>query len=234
MKAPALKEAIYCSNISKIFGADKTRVNALRHVYFSAALGRLTLLVGPSGCGKTTLLSVITGLLEPTEGRLQLLGRDLAKLSNADKLLFRRTNIGFVFQMYHLLPSLSACENAAVPLLAAGTDWKLALHKSKAILSQLGLGGRLDALPAQLSGGEQQRVAIARAMVHEPKLIVCDEPTSALDGETGKIVMELLSQKALSPDRAIIVVTHDERIFSFADSIAYMNDGQVTHMSYPY
>ncbi len=224
--------AILCENLTKTFGEGETAVHALRGINFRAQLGKLTLLVGPSGCGKTTLLSVITGLLDATAGHLNILNQDPAKASASQRLLFRRDNIGFVFQSYNLLPALTAAENAAIPLLAAGTPWEVALAKSEQVLTTLGLKKRLLARPAELSGGEQQRVAIARAIVHEPRLIVCDEPTSALDAQTGHSVMELLSKTVLSPERAIIVVTHDERIFPFAHTIAHMNDGVITRTDY--
>jgi putative ABC transport system ATP-binding protein len=141
--------------------------------------------------------------------------------------LFRRKNLGFVFQQYNLLPALTAAENAAVPLLAAGVSRKSAVDRASALLAELGLEQRLHSLPSQLSGGQQQRVALARALVHEPRLVVCDEPTAALDHETGQAVMELLTKVAVRRDRAVIVVTHDSRIFDFADRIARMDDGRI-------
>jgi putative ABC transport system ATP-binding protein len=142
-------------------------------------------------------------------------------------VLFRRQNLGFVFQEYNLLPALTAAENVALPLLAAGVGRRSAVERGRQLLESLGVGARADALPAELSGGQQQRVALARALVHEPRLIVCDEPTSALDAETGQRVMELLAQVAVRPERAVLVVTHDSRIFDFASAIAHMNDGRI-------
>jgi putative ABC transport system ATP-binding protein len=196
-------------------------------VDFEARYGEMTLLVGPSGCGKTTLLSVVAGLLNKTGGHIDVLGTDVETLRGSESVLFRRRNLGFVFQQYNLLPALSAAENAAVPLLAAGMKRKTAVEKAMALLDQLGMGARSQARPNQLSGGQQQRVAIARALIHEPRLLVCDEPTAALDAETGHSVMELLRDAAVRPDRAVIVVTHDSRVFGFGDRIAYMNDGRV-------
>src|SRR5207244_4875426 len=221
--------AISCRGVHKHFG-NGTRVQALRGVDFEARLGELTFIVGPSGCGKTTLLSVITGLLDPSDGEVELFGRNAGRLPANQQILFRRENIGFVFQQFNLLPALTAAENAAVPLIAAGMKRTEAVDRAKALLDQLGLNGRRDALPATLSGGEQQRVAVARALVHEPRLIVCDEPTSALDGRTGHAVMELLSATAVRPDRAVIIVTHDARIFDFADQIAHMDDGRIVSL----
>jgi putative ABC transport system ATP-binding protein len=187
----------------------------------------MTLLVGPSGCGKTTLLSVITGLLDTNDGELAVLDEPLNQLPSQQRVLFRRRNLGFVFQEYNLLPALTAAENVALPLLAAGVARRRAVERGRRLLDSLGMGARADSLPSQLSGGEQQRVALARALVHEPRLIVCDEPTSALDADTGHRVMELLAQVAVRPERAVLVVTHDSRIFDFASGIAHMNDGQI-------
>jgi putative ABC transport system ATP-binding protein len=219
--------AVVCRDLTKDFGSGEAAVRVLRGVDFEARYGEITLLVGPSGCGKTTLLSVIAGLLDKTSGHIDVLGTDIERLKGSDAVLFRRRNLGFVFQQYNLLPSLTAAENAAVPLLAAGMKRRQAVDKSAALLEQLGLTGRTHAKPNQLSGGQQQRVAIARALVHEPKLLVCDEPTAALDAESGHSVMELLRAAALRPDRAVIVVTHDSRVFEFGDRIAHMNDGRV-------
>jgi putative ABC transport system ATP-binding protein len=220
--------AVECRELTKDFGAGEGRVKVLRGVDFEAPYGEMTLLVGPSGCGKTTLLCVVAGLLNKTGGHIEVLGTDVEKLGGADAVRFRRQNLGFVFQQYNLLPALTAAENAAVPLLAAGEKRSSAVDKAAAMLEQLGMGERIYSRPNQLSGGQQQRVAIARALVHEPKLLVCDEPTAALDAETGHTVMELLRSAAVRPDRAVVVVTHDSRVFSFGDRIAYMNDGRIT------
>ena len=220
--------AVRCDDIHKSFGSGETRVEVLRGIDFTAAMGDITFLVGPSGCGKTTLVSIIAGLLDATSGTVELFGTEVARLSSRDRVLFRRKNLGFVFQQYNLLPTLSAAENAAVPLLAAGVPRKSALDRAAHVLDRLGLGSRTKALPKVLSGGQQQRVALARALVHEPRLVICDEPTAALDAESGHAVMELLSQTAVHPDRAVIVVSHDNRVFHFADRLAFMNDGTIT------
>ena len=167
-------------------------MKVLRGVDFQVRYGEMTFLVGPSGCGKTTLLSVVAGLLDPSGGDLSVLGTEIAKLRSGEAVLFRRKNLGFVFQQFNLLPALTAAENASVPLLAAGWGRKKAVEKAVALLQDLGLGDRAHAKPNQLSGGQQQRVAFARALIHEPRLLVCDEPTSALDaasrdGVTAKV-----------------------------------------------
>jgi len=223
--------AVACSRVTKHFGEGDHRVEVLRGVDLTIPFGEMTLLVGPSGCGKTTMLSVVAGLLDRSGGELNVLGRDLAELSGSDAVIFRRRNLGFVFQQFNLLPSLTAAENAAVPLLAAGVKRKQAVDRASALLHDLGLGSRAHAFPNQLSGGQQQRVALARALVHDPRLVVCDEPTSALDHETGQVVMDLLARIAVKPGRAVVVVTHDSRVFSFADRIAHMDDGRIEAVS---
>lgn len=219
--------AVTTRQLTKEFGQGDNKALVLRGVDFHVGFGEMTMLVGPSGCGKTTLLSVIAGLLDPTGGSVEVLGHCLSSMNGSDAVLFRRRNLGFVFQQYNLLPALTAAENAAVPLLAAGMKRAHAVEKSVALLETLGLGHRAHAKPNELSGGQQQRVALARALVHDPRLIVCDEPTSALDHESGHAVMELLTRTAVKSDRAVIVVTHDARVFDFADRIAHMDDGHI-------
>lgn len=219
--------AVECRGLTKEFGKGESRTRVLRGIDLNVQLGELSFLVGPSGCGKTTLLSVIAGLLERTDGELRVLGAGASRMSDREKVMFRRKNIGFMFQQFNLLPALTAGENAAVPLLAAKVPREEALAKADALLDALGLSARSKALPSELSGGQQQRVALARALIHDPRLLVCDEPTSALDAETGRAVMDLLASTAVRPDRAVLVVTHDSRVFGFADTTAYMNDGRI-------
>src|SRR5256712_328065 len=219
--------AAECRAVEKDFGRGETRIRALRRVDLSVPFGELTMLVGPSGCGKTTLLSVIAGVLNPTGGEVEVLGERVDSLPGDRLVRFRRKNLGFVFQQFNLLPALTAAENAAIPLLASGLPRKPSVERAAELLDRLGMGDRIHAYPSQLSGGQQQRVAFARALVHDPRLIVCDEPTSALDAETGHQVMELLASHAVRPDRATIVVTHDNRVFPFADRIVHMEDGHI-------
>jgi putative ABC transport system ATP-binding protein len=190
-------------------------------------VGELLMLVGPSGCGKTTLISVIAGILDHDEGECRVFEQDIRTMGQTQKTRYRGANVGFVFQAYNLIPTLSAVENVAVPLLILGKNRSAALTRAKELLTRVGLGEKFATLPAQLSGGQQQRVAIARALVHSPRLIVCDEPTSALDADTGRKVMEILRETALAEDRSLIIVTHDNRIFNFADRIARMDDGRI-------
>jgi putative ABC transport system ATP-binding protein len=218
---------VACRDVTKEFGTGDTKTAALRGADLSLYAGELSLVVGPSGCGKTTLISIVAGLLDPTAGSVSVLGTELSKLGGRKLVEFRRQNIGFVFQQYNLLPALTAAENAAVPLIISGWQRPKAIAKAKEILTSVGLEHRVDAYPAQLSSGQQQRVAIARALIHEPRLLVCDEPTAALDAESGRTVMELLRKVAVQPDRAVIVVTHDNRIYGFGDRIVQMSDGRV-------
>ena len=219
--------AVRCRGITKSYGTGDAKVTALRGVDLDIRLGELLMLVGPSGCGKTTLISVLAAILDQDDGECTVLGQDVRRLGARARARFRGQTIGFVFQQFNLLPTLTAVENVAVPLLINGTPRKGALGRAAEVLEAVGLGARVKSLPSQLSGGQQQRVAIARALVHEPQLIVCDEPTSALDHETGHNVMELMRRVATGPDRALVVVTHDARIFEFADRIARMDDGHI-------
>jgi putative ABC transport system ATP-binding protein len=214
-------------HVTKTFGMGTTEVRALDKVDFEVRTGELLLLVGPSGCGKTTLLSVLAGILDATGGEIEVFGTRVDRLDQAGKTSFRRGNVGFIFQQYNLLPTLTAAENVAIPLLIHGEPYASALARARQYLEKVNLGDRAEFLPATLSGGQQQRVAIARALVTEPRLIVCDEPTAAIDGETGKMVMEMFRSTALSADRAIVVVTHDNRVFPYGDRIAEMLDGRV-------
>ncbi len=225
--------AVETKGISKHFGSGEMRVEALRAADFEARFGELTFIVGPSGSGKTTLLSVVAGLLDHDGGSLRVLDSDMHTLTGAERLRFRRRNLGFLFQQYNLLPALTAVENVAVPLIAGGVRRKTAEDRAAALLATVGLGSRLHGRPSELSGGQQQRVALARALVHEPKLVICDEPTAALDHKTGDAVMNLLATHALSPDRAVVVVTHDTRVLEFANRIAYMDDGRIIRTEEP-
>jgi putative ABC transport system ATP-binding protein len=218
--------AVRCTGVTKTYGTGNAKVVALRGVELDVHTGELLMLVGPSGCGKTTLISVIAGILDQDEGSCMVFEHDWQHMSLYAKTRYRGHHIGFVFQAFNLLPTLTAAENVAVPLLINGGGRREAIRRAQEVLARVGLGERAEAAPAQLSGGQQQRVAIARALVHDPKLIVCDEPTSALDHETGRQVMALLRQAA-GKDRALIVVTHDARIFEFADRIAKMDDGRI-------
>jgi len=222
--------AVHCAGVTKSYGTGSAQVTALRGVDLDVYAGELLMLVGPSGCGKTTLISVVAGILDQDDGECLVFGHDVNHLGQRDRTRYRGQHIGFVFQAFNLLPTLTAAENVAVPLLINGVGRHEALTRAQETLRRVGLGERTQALPAQLSGGQQQRVAIARALVHGPQLIVCDEPTSALDADTGHKVIELLRAVALDASRVLIIVTHDARIFAFADRIAMMDDGRITNI----
>ncbi len=226
--APRVNDvAVRIRGLTKTFGTGEQRVHALRGVDWDVYKGQMSLIVGPSGCGKTTLLSVIAGILDCEEGDVSIFGHQVTAMNDRQKTRFRAKNIGFVFQQYNLLPALTAAENAAIPLVIAGWSREKAVGRARAVLGTLGMGSKAQSLPSQLSGGQQQRVAISRALVHEPQLLVCDEPTAALDHETGLTVMELLREAAVRPDRAVVIVTHDNRVFHFGDRIAHMDDGRI-------
>ena len=219
--------AVYCKGVTKTYVTGSTKVLALRGIDLDVHLGELLMLVGPSGCGKTTLISVIAGILDHDEGECLVFQQDVRAMGQTQKTRYRGANIGFVFQAYNLIPTLTVMENVAVPLLILGRPRAESHSRAKEMLVRVGLEDKLNVFPGELSGGQQQRVAIARALVHSPRLIVCDEPTSALDADTGRIIMEVLRQTALSADRSLIIVTHDNRIFNFADRIARMDDGRI-------
>ena len=231
MVATEHEVAIRCRNVVKTYGVGGSRVFALRGIDLDVKPGQLMMLVGPSGCGKTTLISVIAGILDQDSGECTVYGQNLNAMKQRDRTRFRGTEIGFVFQAFNLLPTLTAAENASIPLLINGAKRAFAMDRAREMLERVGLGDRAQSLPSQMSGGQQQRVAIARALIHDPKLIVCDEPTSALDHETGHKVMEMLREVALKENRSLVIVTHDARIFSFADRIAQMDDGRVIRVS---
>ena len=219
--------AVRARGVTKAFGRGESAVQALKGVDFEARCGEMVMIVGPSGCGKTTFLSVVCGTMRADAGNIEVFGTDISQLSSGQLTRFRGENIGFIFQQFNLIPTWDIVENASVPLLLNGAKRRHASSEASRLLTEVGLGKRLNAYPRQLSGGQQQRVAIARALVHEPRLLICDEPTASLDAASGKKVMELLKATACRADRCVIVVTHDSRIFQFADRIAEMEDGVV-------
>lgn len=220
--------AIHCKNLTKSYHSKTTVTPALRGINVEIGRGELFMLVGPSGCGKTTLISVIAGILNCDQGECSIFGENLQTMSDTERTMYRGKNIGFVFQSYNLIPALTTTENVSIPLLLQGLPRAEAKARAQESLSRVGLETKLTTVPTELSGGQQQRVAIARALVHNPKLIVCDEPTSALDHTTGAEIMELFRQEVLSAQRTLVIVTHDSRIFHYADRIGVMDDGLIT------
>lgn len=219
--------AIECRDVIKDFGSGNAKQRVLHGIDLDIPIGATTFLVGPSGCGKTTLISIIAGLLTATSGSVRILGQEITKMRGGRVVRFRANNLGFIFQQFNLLPSLNAVENAAVSLVVRGSTLASAKRQAGVLLDRLGMEKNKWKYPNQLSGGQQQRVAIARALVHNPRIVISDEPTASLDAETGHEVMELLREVASGVDRAVVVVTHDNRIFPFADYIATMSDGRI-------
>ena len=213
--------------IDKRFRQGSDCIDALKNVSLQVFSGELLMIVGPSGCGKTTLLSVIAGTLFIDQGEIDLFGHALHKLTPNQVTQFRRKHIGFIFQQYQLIRHLNCLENILIPLLLNGINATEAHHRAADALEKVGLKGREWDYPRKLSGGQQQRVAIARAIVHEPPLLICDEPTAALDAETGQRVMDLMQEITSQSDRCMLIVTHDNRIFKYANRIIEMNDGQI-------
>ena len=227
---PTARIIVDVRNVEKSFGDGDNRIHVLKKIILQAYSGEIMMLVGPSGCGKTTLLSAIAGTLRVDGGGINVLENQLNEMSSSALTRFRSENIGFIFQQFNLIPTINIAENVSIPLMIQGVSSSKALQRAKDALDRVGLGKRWKERPNKLSGGEQQRVAIARALVHEPPLVICDEPTAALDARNGEIVLDLFRQVARSPDRAVIIVTHDSRIFSYADRIARMDDGEIVEV----
>jgi putative ABC transport system ATP-binding protein len=220
---------IEAANVSKVFGNGPARVQALKDVNLALDGGRLTVLMGPSGSGKTTLLSILGCMLAPTGGTVRVCGTNIGEARPEELAKIRRQHIGFVFQAYHLFSTLTVAENVQLALDLRGEHGPHAMQKTEEMLASVGLASKMASFPRQLSGGEQQRVAIARALVAEPSAILADEPTAALDARNGQATMAILATIAKERGRAVLVVTHDPRLFGFADRIVHIEDGSLTH-----
>ena len=220
--------AISASGLTKAFGEGEARTIAVRDVTFDAYFGEILFVVGPSGSGKTTMLSMISGILRPDSGSVRIEDTEIWKLDADDLAEFRLHKIGFVFQDYHLFPRLTTAENVAIPLILQDRPWDQALAEAEADLEVVGLKGRAALPPVKLSGGEQQRVAIARAIVSRPDILILDEPTASLDGDTGRNIVNFVRTQILNDHRCIVIITHDPRIFEFADRIVKMEDGKLS------
>ena len=226
-----MEPVVTARGVVKDFPSGDGTIRVLHGIDLTVRSGEMLLLVGPSGCGKTTLISILAGILSASEGDIDVLGQDVRHLTASAAARFRRDTVGFIFQQYNLLPSLTAAENAAIPLVVRGERLDRAARKAASVLEGLGMGAHVDKLPRQLSGGQMQRVAIARALVREPPFIVCDEPTAALDAASGHEAMRQLRESAVRPGRAVVVVTHDPRVYGFADRIARMEDGRIVELA---
>ena len=221
-------EAIVATDLTKYFGEGETKMTAVDKVGLVAHFGEMLFIVGPSGSGKTTMLSMISGILRPNEGKVTVKGADIWTLSNDQLADFRLHTIGFVFQDYHLFPRLTTAENVAIPLILKQQNWGESIIEARKYLEIVGLKSKGDILPVKLSGGEQQRVAIARAIISKPEILILDEPTASLDGDTGKMIIAFVKEKILNKNRCILIVTHDARINEYADRILHMEDGHLT------
>ena len=222
MSEPA--PAVRAVELTKTYGEGETEVRALRKVSFELAHGELAVLLGPSGSGKTTLLNQIGALEQPTAGSVEAGGVDLSTLDERERTDYRLNSVGFVFQFFNLVPTLTARENVALIAEMTGAE---GLARTETVLDQVGLGDRMDHFPAQLSGGEQQRVSIARGLVKDPPLLLCDEPTGTLDVETGIRILSLLRQIPSDGDRSVLIVTHNSVIAEMADRVLRLLDGEI-------
>lgn len=220
--------AVVATDLVKWFGEGETRTRAIDGASLTARYGEMLYLVGPSGSGKTTFLSMLSGILRPDSGTVQVAGTDIWALPPDGLAEFRLRTLGFVFQDYHLFPRLTTLENVAIPLVLQKRGWDEALAEAARYLEIVGLSHRAQLPPVKLSGGEQQRVAIARAISSQPEILVLDEPTASLDGDTGRMILQFIRSEVLNAHRCILIVTHDARIYEFADRVMRMEDGRVT------
>jgi putative ABC transport system ATP-binding protein len=214
------------NQLRKAYAMGGQNVQALDGVSFDILQGEFVAVMGPSGSGKSTLLHLLGGLDRPTDGEVTLAGKAISLLNDRQLTLVRRRNIGFVFQFFNLIPTLTAEENILLPLIIDGKKAGAYHERLEALLEMVGLTGRRDHKPDQLSGGEQQRVALARALITEPAIVLADEPTGNLDSKTGKAMMELLRESCKDRNQAIIMVTHDPRAASYADRVVFLRDGR--------
>jgi putative ABC transport system ATP-binding protein len=224
---------IQAENLTKVYGSGDTAVTALDHVNLSVEAGEFVAVMGPSGCGKSTLLHLLGGLDRPSEGRVLIDGQPINELTDDNLTKLRRRKIGFVFQFYNLIPVMDATENAALPVTLDGTSQAKAMAKAKEWLEKVGLGNRMKNRPDQLSGGQQQRVAVARALVAEPAVVLADEPTGNLDSHASDEIAALLRQVADEWGRAVVMVTHDAHVASYADRIIFLKDGLIVEEKRP-
>ncbi|MGD1025125.1 MAG: ABC transporter ATP-binding protein [Candidatus Sulfotelmatobacter sp.] len=223
----AMQPAIEVRQLTKTYAEGNTGTLALRGVDLEVHAGELLMLMGPSGSGKTTLLSIMGCILTASSGSVRIAGKEITQLGEKQLPAIRLEHIGFVFQGFNLFPTLTAGENVELMLDLKGVAAKPAKKRAAELLAQVGLADKYASFPADLSGGQKQRIAIARALAGDPEIILADEPTAALDSHTGKNVMEMMSQLAHKRNRAVVIVTHDSRVLSFADRIVKIEDGAI-------
>jgi putative ABC transport system ATP-binding protein len=212
--------------VTKVYGTGDAAVAALDSVDFEAQTGEVVVVMGPSGAGKTTVLTIAGALLRPTAGTIEIAGTDITRLREKDLPAVRREKVGFIFQSFNLLESLTALENVRLVIADEATSERGATNRARELLDMLGLSHRLKSLPKQLSGGEKQRVAIARALANNPDLILADEPTANLDSKRGREVMHLLRRIAIELDKAVVIVSHDHRTREVAHRVVWLEDGR--------
>lgn len=220
--------AMRATELVKWFGEGDAKTVAVRGVSFDAFFGEMLYIEGPSGSGKTTLLSLISGILRPNSGTVLVEDKDIWNMTSDQIADFRLNKVGFVFQDYHLFPRLTTVENVAIPLILKRLDWNKSMNEAMEYLEIVGIKDRAYLPPVKLSGGEQQRVAIARAIASRPDILIFDEPTASLDGDTGRRIVDFVKKNILNDKRCIVIVTHDSRIFEYADRIMKMEDGRIT------
>ncbi|MGO9138708.1 MAG: ABC transporter ATP-binding protein [Syntrophales bacterium] len=220
--------AVKARELIKWFGEGEARTVAVNNVSFETYMGEMFFIEGPSGSGKTTLLSLISGILRPNSGSVLVEDKNIWDMTSDELAEFRLNQIGFVFQDYHLFPRLSTVENVAIPLILKRQEWNKSINQAMEYLDVVGIKNRAHLPPVKLSGGEQQRVAIARAIASSPDILIFDEPTASLDGDTGRRILDFVKRNVLNEKRCIIIVTHDSRIFEYADRIMKMEDGKIT------
>ncbi|MBO8165846.1 MAG: ABC transporter ATP-binding protein [Kosmotoga sp.] len=221
---------VVAKKLCKIYNSGEVKVDALKNVDLEIEEGEILAIIGPSGCGKSTLLNCLSGIDDPSSGEIIVDDRLLNTMDDNLKTRFRAANMGFVFQFYNLIPVLTTVENIELPLLTLGYNLKDARKCALDMLKKLGIHERADYLPSQLSGGERQRVAIGRALIHRPKIVWADEPTGALDTESSKDLMNLIVELNKKYNQTFVIVTHDERIASYADRVAHMDSGKIVSL----
>lgn len=229
-RAAILENAIEIQNLRKVYRVGEEKLVALNDISLTVKAGEICCILGTSGSGKSTLLNLIAGLEKPTRGSVRINGFHIEKMNERQLALFRRRYIGFVFQSYNLLPTLTALENVSLPLVFRGVNRHLRQKQAASILSAVGLKTHLNHKPTQMSGGQQQRVGIARAFVSKPRLILADEPTGNLDSKTTREVMDLIFQLARVNQQTLVIVTHDADVARFADKIIHILDGTIENV----